>query len=255
MKSTTWKWLFAILLCLVINTSLANTSAWQTLAPGLEYSRLDGFANFPNGYLHAFRVDLKHYHLEIAPLTKDLSSDSAFNQLMALKNAVVAVNGGFFTSQLMPLGLRINQGHQQNPLKPVSWWAVFYVRKQEAGVVKGQSFQSGPNVSFAVEAGPRLVVDNQVVANLKLDLDNRTALGITRAGQVIVLATENLMLSTTDLAALMQRSEKEGGLGCVDAMNLDGGSSTQLYTRLPNFSLQVPSGSQVADAVLVVPGV
>ena len=61
------------------------------------------------------------------------------------------------------------------------------------------------------------------------------------------------MLSLQELATMMQRPTEEGGLGCVDALNLDGGHSTQLYANLPGFSLQVMSATRVADAVLVVP--
>jgi exopolysaccharide biosynthesis protein len=70
---------------------------------------------------------------------------------------------------------------------------------------------------------------------------------------VILLATENLLLSTTDLATIMRNKTADGGLECVDAINFDGGHSTQLYTRLQNFNLQVPSFTAVADAVLVSP--
>jgi exopolysaccharide biosynthesis protein len=45
----------------------------------------------------------------------------------------------------------------------------------------------------------------------------------------------------------------EGGLGCMNALNLDGGSSTQLYAKTQDFSLSIPSFSAVTDAVVVVP--
>lgn len=254
MKSITCKWLFAVCFCWLSFSSWAATATqWQTLSPGLEYTRIDGFANFPNGYVHAFRIDPNHYDLQIAAIPSDMLSDSGFEQLMTAQHAVIATNGGFFTPNLTPLGLRINQGQLQNPLKSISWWAIFYMRGEKAQLVRSTEFRSNAGVDFAVQAGPRLVVSGKVVSNLKPDIDERTALGISRRGKVILLATQDLMLSMPELAALMQRGEKDGGLDCKDAMNLDGGSSTQMYARIANFTLEVPSSSRVADAVLVVP--
>lgn len=166
---------------------------------------------------------------------------------------MLATNAGFFTPELKPLGLRITDSQLLNPFKSITWWGVFYIQNKKAYLVTSNNYKPNPNISFAIQAGPRLVSKGQVITELKPDIDYHTAIGITTSGKIILLAVENALLSTTDLAELMQRSEKEGGLDCVEAMNLDGGHSTQMYTKLPDFSLAVSSYTQVADAVLVVP--
>ncbi len=255
MKFNACKWLCTILLSLVFGSGWAVVpTSWQTVAPGLEYARLGDFPNFPNGYVHAFRIDLKHYSLRVVATPNDQSSDAGFAQLLGAYNAVLGTNGGFFTARLTPLGLRIDQGRTLNAPTSVSWGAVFYVRNKQGNVVKVSGFHPDKAIDFAVQAGPRLITDGKSVDNLKPDIDNRTALGVTRDGKVILLATDNLLLSLPDLSVLMQRPQQAGGLDCTQAMNLDGGSSTQLYTRIANFSLQLPSSSRVADAVVVVPG-
>lgn len=50
----------------------------------------------------------------------------------------------------------------------------------------------------------------------------------------------------------MRKPEGEGGMNCVDALNLDGGRSTQLYTQLDKLSLYLPGLSKVSDTVLVI---
>lgn len=256
MKSTACKWLFGLCFTWLTLPAFAGApTTWQQLANGLEYTHLSGFLAFPDGKLHAFRIDLAQYQLRVLPLTPG-STDDAFHQLMKQQHAALAVNGSFFASNgtaLKPLGLRVDQGTLTTPLRNISWWGVFYIQDQQARVVANNQYAADQKPDFAIQAGPRLIVDGQVIPTLKPGTDLRTALCVQKSGKVIVLATQDVLLSTTDLADVMQRSEQQGGLDCQQALNLDGGHSTQLYARVGDFSLMVPSFSQVADAVLVVP--
>ena len=84
-------------------------------------------------------------------------------------------------------------------------------------------------------------------------MDTRTALGITVDNKIILLVTQNIFFSTLTLAELMQKPQEQGGLDCIEAVNLDGGHSTQIYATLPDFSLNISNSSNVADAILVIP--
>jgi len=256
MKPAHWKYFFILCICCIFSPAWADdATAWRRLAPGLEYTKLTGFPNFPAGYVHAFRVDLKHYHLKSALVPNDDGSlsEQSFQRLMVAEHAVVATNGGFFTSALKPLGLRVTADQILSPLRRVSWWGVFFIHQKTAHLVRQQTYKFNPPVEFAIEAGPLLVAGGKVLPIQNQKIDSRTAIGVTSTGKIILVATEDVLLSVADLATLMQRSDQQGGLDCVDAINLDGGHSTQLYATLPDFSLRVASSSQVADAVLVVP--
>lgn len=221
--------------------------SWQSLAPGLAYKKLGSFLTFPTGVLHAFQIDLKNYDFDITPVEKNIYDT------MRQHNASIAINGGFFTPEMKPLGLRISQGNQFNPIKSTSWWSIFFIKNNKAHITPQANYTPSSDVRFAVQAGPRLVVNGVVPPKLKSGADYRTALGIQPSGKVILLVTESLLLSTQELAEIMRRPEHEGGLNCVDALNLDGGSSTQLYTQIKNFSLSLNGISQVADTILVIP--
>jgi uncharacterized protein YigE (DUF2233 family) len=82
---------------------------------------------------------------------------------------------------------------------------------------------------MAIQAGPRLVVNGKV-PKLKSEISQKTAIGINRKGEVILLTTL-YPFSVNELAKLMAKPESKGGLGCRYALNLDGGSSSQLYAR------------------------
>ena len=256
MECKQFRGIILVFLGMIMSAAVAaSPTEWQTLEPGLEYTRIGNFPDHPNGYLQAFRIDLKNYDLKLAFTQKDNLMFYTFAELMEVSKAIIAVNGGFFTPDLKPLGLRITQGKKMNPLRDISWWGVFFLQGNQAHIFSKEEFKHYPEhskINFAIQAGPRLITHG-VIPSLKPSIDARTALGVTQDGRVILLATENVLLSMTDLADIMHKSAEAGGLECIDAINLDGGGSTQLYTRLKNLLLEIPGYSQVVDVVLVVP--
>jgi uncharacterized protein YigE (DUF2233 family) len=245
-------------LCLAISVwlisfqSLALPLFWQPLAPGLDYAYINTLSAFYGSGMYAFRFNLQKFQMKMAFTQNDSTSSVAIPDLMAKHNAIIGVNGGFFSPDLKPLGLRINEGKVKNPLKQTTWWGVFYTRNGAANIVSQKDFRSDKSIDFAVQSGPRLVV-NGSIPSLKQSISYRTALGITKKGDVILVVTKTLPMSIQELAEIMQKSGDEGGLDCVNALNLDGGSSTQLYVRIKDFILNLPGFNSVTDAVLVVP--
>lgn len=242
------------LIFLITTTALSALSptTWREIMPGLEYSKINYYLGFPSGSLHIFRFNLRQYDLKVA--FTELANTASFSipQLMSANKAVIGINGGFFSPDLKPLGLRINEGQVKYPLKATGWWGVFYTKGQKAYIVSPKDFELDKSINFAVQGGPRLIIDGKIPA-LKTGVANRTALGITRNGDIILAVTDGLLLSTQELADILLRNSDEGGLDCVNALNLDGGSSTQLYVLANDFNLRVPGINQVTDAVLVVP--
>ena len=112
-----------------------------------------------------------------------------------------------------------------------------------ATLVHTRSYRPRRNTEFAIQAGPRLVVKGKAL-KLKAQYARRTALGIERGGRHVLLVVVQEAIKTETLAALMLK------LGCHQALNLDGGSSTQLWSPLAG----VPQlrGISVANAVLVL---
>lgn len=230
----------------------AQPTHWRTLRPGLAYARLPVSQSLTPGVLHAFRIDLQRFRLKLGYAKRARPHQAGLRYLARRYGAVLVSNGGFFGMGGKPLGLRISGGKVQSRLSPVSWWGVFYMRRGRPFVVSRRAFRRQPGIEFAIQSGPRLLVHGQI-PRLRPGDDRRTALCITRQGRVVLMATENAMLSTTALAQMLRRSESQGGLGCVDALNLDGGASTQLYAQTGHFRLDLPGYTRIADAVLVIP--
>jgi hypothetical protein len=101
-----------------------------------------------------------------------------------------------------------------------------------------------------VQGIPRLVVGGKV-QGLKPQLAARTAVCAEGTAVVIVVATK---AETTAFARFLADPPQQGGLGCSDALNLDGGPSTQLVVKLPALALALPGGWGVPNALVVAPG-
>ena len=156
----------------------------------------------------------------------------------------------FFTPNSQPLGLRIQHGQQRSPIKSISWWGVFYIRNHRPYIVAQRRFKHDEQVTFALQAGPRLLANGNVL-RLKPGAAQRSMVCITTTGKVILAVTQHTLISTTDLAKLSRQSNQQGGLGCQDALNLDGGSSTQLYANVGDFVLDLSGFDRVADAIFI----
>lgn len=239
-------YLFFLLIALSI--PVYSATKWQTVAPGIEYQDLEGGLMTPWSHIHAFRIDLNKNQLGLITAKSLRVKHASADQFAARTNALISINGGFFDHAFQPLGLRINNKKIENALKPISWWGIFYIKNNKAHITTVKHFQHDPDITFAVQSGPRLVVKGDI-PSLKKGFADRSALGITAKGKVILLVSTNAAMSTNDLARLM----KTPPLACTDALNLDGGSSSQLYANMNSFKLNVHGFSNVSDAIIVKP--
>lgn len=240
---------FKLIFVLSCMSIINQANAWHTVAPGIEYQDInsESIINLTNTHIHAFKIDLKHNKFNIA-LASELNENPAFVDNFAKKYpAAIAINGGFFDKSHHPLGLRISNNRQYNSIKNISWWGIFYISNNQPHITQASNFNKNQNISFAVQSGPRLIINGNI-PKLKPGYAERTALGITKDGKVIIVVTQNTPITTTELAKLMQSSPLE----CENALNLDGGSSSQLFVNLLNFQLNVTGFSEISDAIIVI---
>lgn len=118
-------------------------------------------------------------------------------------------------------------------------------------------------VKHAFGGGPVLVQDGQVkISNNEekkfagkaiIDKHPRTAIGYTKEGTMIILAVQGRMKGLAEGATLPQMAKIMVDLGCVEAMNLDGGgSSCMLVNGKETIKPSDPSGQRPVPAVLVI---
>jgi uncharacterized protein YigE (DUF2233 family) len=236
-------------LCLLLVAPPSQATRWQTLAPGIEYIDAVNHPLTRWSHVHVFRINLKQNQLDVVMATSLSKTNASADQFAHYSNAMLSINGGFFDRNFHSLGLRVSEHQQLNPVKHISWWSIFYIKAGKAHVSGLRQYKKETPVDFAVQSGPRLLVKGQIVPLLKPGFAERSALGIDAEGQVMIIVTESSPMTTTDLALLIQASP----LNCIDALNLDGGSSSQLYAHFGTFRINDPGFSNVSDGIAVKP--
>ncbi|MBX7147774.1 phosphodiester glycosidase family protein [bacterium] len=224
-----WRTIFILFLW----TPQVWAGTWQNLALGLNYQKIETGGTV----LHAFKIDPNQYTIKpVMALPGQINSVKT----MADKNAaLLVINANFFDEQGKPLGLIKKDGQVLNALKKVSWWGVMSFEKSRIRIIHTSEFADSAKVISALQAGPRLVV-NGITPKIKEETSPKTAIGLTHDHQVVIVVSQSFV-SINKLADLLSQPEEKGGLGLVDALNLDGGSSTQIYAKIGNFELSLPS--------------
>ena len=228
-----------------INSCFAQ---WKNVAPGIAYQDLAPFYLKKWSHIHTFKIDLNLQKLKLVRHNDLEQKFPSIEQYAESNQAPLAINGGFFDNNQKPLGLRVSDYKISNTFKSISWWGVFSIKNLSAAITSARLFQSNKEIEFAIQAGPRLVI-NRHIPSLRPGYAERTALCVISPHEIAIIITQYFPISLSQLAKLLI----DQSLNCQDALNLDGGSSTQLFAKFSNFFIHMPGLASVSDAIVVLP--
>jgi exopolysaccharide biosynthesis protein len=184
------------------------------------------------------------------------SGDETFEAMVKRAQAAVVVNGTFFSidQEKRVMGNMVAGGKFLKYSQWENYGTTFGIKaRNELEMVTARA-EGQPDWSkhwFSLTCGPRLLKDGQVWLEPELegfrdphvfDTGGRTAIGYPLSGDKIYLVTFLSILSLADEAKLMQ------GIGCYQAMNLDGGASRSLAHRQ---QIIVTAGRSLTNVLLV----
>ena len=147
------------------------------------------------------------------------------------------------------MGLAVDEGRIMALGKQRNWGALV-IDDKKGRIMLGADIQDHLAHRLIVQGIPRLLVGGKV-QQLKPQMAERTA--VCAEGNVVVLVVST-KAEATAFARFLADPPGKGGLGCWDALNLDGGPSTQLVVKLPALALSLPGGWGVPNALVVAPG-
>jgi hypothetical protein len=238
-----------VLLALWGSSAGQEMPRFSTIAPGISYATFDRRPADGEPFSgHAFQIDLHEAELRLGP-AGGLSSKQTVEQIAAPFPSVVAINASFFDTDGRVMGLAVGEGGVMAAGKRRSWGALV-ISGADARIVLGSDIPEAVTHRLIVQGLPRLVIGGKV-PGLKPQIAERTAVCAAGSRVVIVVATR---AETTAFARFLAEPSDRAGLGCSDALNLDGGPSTQLVVRLPGLTLSQRGGSQVPNALVAIPG-
>ena len=220
----------------------AGEDGWTNLAPGVEIRLLRAPGSNNSSSVVALRTTPEHLRV-VSGTSREIEEWRKDNK------AIAAINGGFFDAQDKSLGLRASGGKKLKALHGKAW-GVFYTRGSEkspkAHIVPTDKFSWQNDMREAVQCGPRLV-ENGKVLKVKFQWARRSGIGIQRDGKVIIAVAD----SDVSLPEWAKFWASPKALNCRDALNLDGGPSSQLSLQTPARRLHLRSGRSVPDAILI----
>jgi hypothetical protein len=238
------RWVLAVagVLASAATPATAAPIEFREVSPGIAYAALaqDDISG------HAFDIDLTRAAVRLLSAGPP-GTRATVSSLAATHPVHVAINASFFDDKGHTLGRAIANGERVGG--PVNRrWGVLAIADGAGRVLPGDEAPTGGTV--VVQGIPRLVVDGRV-PGLKPQVARRTAVCAAGSRLTIVVITTQVEAGT--FARFLARPRAEGGLGCSDALNLDGGSSTQLSVELPGLSIGVDGAWGVPNALVVTP--
>jgi exopolysaccharide biosynthesis protein len=205
---------------------------WEMLTEGLEVSH---FQIARSGLISSPAVALRADPKRFAPRTIR-SADYGWKRATAqaickASGAAACINTNFFDEQGKPLGLAISRGiqHQKMHNGGGTLTGVFFVTNEgRLGIAHRGEF-SAAGVVEALQAGPRLISVGAPVVGVKeaSSATNISLVCIDGVGRLILMRVTLGIFGGTlrEVQGALLRPE----LGCVEALNFDGGGSSQLY--------------------------
>ena len=248
---------FALIACLLLSTASAVQAQlpyvihWNRAAQGLELGRIESTsASFFGTALLAFRIDPLHFRVAVLASEDFGAKRSDARAICKASRATMCVNASFFDESGNALGLVVTRGIQRRPVhqggRVLS--GIFEMTREGARIVHRSEFNPA-SVLEAVQAGPRLIADGNAIAVSDPSSSRRAGLCIDKQKKIIfyITAANSLRgISIPDLQKLLAHAD----LDCRDALNLDGGSSAQLY-----FGGSLPGAAPSGDEIHIEGGV
>ena len=225
-------------------TTQKTASPWKTIAPGVEMRRFRTTLSASDLSIEITALRVRPNRIKIAGGA--LRNANGWRQSLS---AIAAINGGYFDTNNKSLGLRISDNRRTRDLHPADW-GVFLVEGNTARIIHTRDYRAlrergrTRRVLEAIQCGPRLVVNN-LFTKLKPQWARRTALGVDRDGFVVVAVADG-QLSFSAWQHLWRDT-----LRCPNALNLDGGGSTQLSLRAGNTTREISGYTPVPDAIVI----
>jgi exopolysaccharide biosynthesis protein len=213
--------------------TLPQSINWEPLGADLERAQF----SFSVGAVFTssivlVRSDLDRYKVRAIRATEFGWKRATIRALCRVSGATVCINANFFDEQGKPLGLVVSRGimYQKIHRGGGTLTGVLVATAKQTKILHRDSF-SAQGVIEGVQAGPRLISSGQPVKGLHdaslssnlsgacLDKDNRF---------ILYRVTSGVFGATI---RQLQEVLLHPSIGCTEAINFDGGGSSQMYVN------------------------
>jgi uncharacterized protein YigE (DUF2233 family) len=223
-------------------------SGWQTLHLGLERRtiRLLDENGRQTEQLYLLRIEPDLYTFDVAYSPGEPKPLATWQ---AETEALVVVNGGFFTPEFVATGLIVVDG-QPNGSSYVGFGGMVAVADSAIEVRSLMERPYDPNepLQAALQTFPMLILHGKAVYEKEEnDPARRTVIGVDENGRILLILASWGSFSLAELNSYLETAD----FGLEVALNLDGGTSTGLVLADPAES--IPSFAAVPSVITISP--
>jgi exopolysaccharide biosynthesis protein len=220
---------------------------WSALAEGMEYREVRASGSQGDeGSLKMVRLDPHEIKVKILYARNFGAQSLSVKEMVERSGALAGINASYFDEHERPLGYLKVKGSEVNDYiaTPIIYSGIFAVKGGRASIQHRDNFHP---LSFdeALQCGPRLVAEGKGTTGIQNTIDyrkpaRRSGVAIDRKGRIVIYITSPLStaMNWKDLRDLLLSPADQGGIDPADCMNLDGGSSTQIYAKGAKMAIQ-----------------
>lgn len=228
---------------------------WESLAPGFSraYYTIDTGKVIFKPQVILLRFHLDHFSFRTATASELGLARTDIKQLTQRLGGVAGINANFFDERGLPIGLIVANGTRfQNIHQGGNVLTGIFTIENEVAHISHRSEFRGSSVSQGLQAGPRLINNAQAVNIASANTaSRRSGVAITKSGEVIIFATSLRFPGAT--LSQIQDMLLQSSLNITQALNFDGGGSSQLYVAPMNGKEEIfLSGGDAIPVGLVV---
>jgi exopolysaccharide biosynthesis protein len=222
--------LLLVLLLTMVANAHGQSVAWAKIGDDLQTGQaIIGSTSLFSAELVLVRTTLHRYQVGVIRAADYGRKTFDAKEAARLSKAVVTINANFFDEQGKPLGVVINRGllHQDIHRGGRTLTGIFKVGRDRLEILDRQAF-SADDALEAVQAGPRLIAKGNIIKSISdNESTRRSGLCIDGEQRLVLFAVSSSLTGLT--IGELQQTLASAAVRCEDALNLDGGGSTQLF--------------------------
>ena len=227
-----------ILLFFLGSARSSNSSIWHNKAKGISFASIKLSYGEPDEFLSFIRIDPKIYRAKVLSAKKFGNQSLTVKEIAEKSGAVAVINASYFDENEEPLGyLKINgKVHNDYIAEPIIYSGIITVTNGKIDILHRSNFKS-ENCDEAVQIGPRLISNQKETQGIKNTIDykkkaRRAGMAVDKNGNILLFKTSKAIASWEQIILTIMSNPS---LNIVEAINLDGGSSTQIYVKSGSF--------------------
>lgn len=205
-------------------------SEWRDIATGLQIKVVELSTGFLSGEITLLKTSLSHFRPQVVRAASFQRNGADVEWYSKRTGASACLNAHFFDQTGNPLGLVVSRGieHKRMQLGGTLLTGFFLAYHKRVEIRERDKNHKGG--LEGIQSGPRLVINGAVANDLDdIDESRRSGICTTSPTEYILFVASSPFRGATlkELGDILSSPQ----IQCEDALNFDGGGSTQLFVR------------------------